>query len=424
MPEQKQNKPKIISVSTLPQNYELFTQGPRASVVWDIPSGSWVGIWSFDLLNLLPNEILKLTDEFTFEVWHPDLRADKIYSHTFQNGLTCKLFPAARKKKLHGLKFLRQIYSPCLYRELEKEVASNNVIVQANTSLLGFNKFIFKKISAPIIFTYHSEISLPSIDISRPTRNLLSKINIMLENLWLKKNINKISALTYQNDAYLDKLKAIYQGHLYKVTMGCDFSFWRKLDKSECRKSLNLPAEKLIFISASRIAEVKQLDRLIEVLMNMDSKYDFLYIIAGTGLEYYLKYFMQKAQPLVKKGKILFAGYRREESLLRYLNAADLFISTSSSEGGPVSIMEAFACELPVFSTKTGNTAELMEEHNAGCLVGTKNYKEWEEKLSQILETRQLPKILDRNIAKEHYDWPIIADKFINIYREALEMNK
>jgi glycosyltransferase involved in cell wall biosynthesis len=86
--------------------------------------------------------------------------------------------------------------------------------------------------------------------------------------------------------------------------------------------------------------------------------------------------------------------------------------------------MEAFACELPVFSTKTGNTVELMEKHNAGCLVGTKNYKEWEEKLSQILETRQLPKILDRNIAKEHYDWPIIADKFINIYREALEMNK
>jgi glycosyltransferase involved in cell wall biosynthesis len=176
----------------------------------------------------------------------------------------------------------------------------------------------------------------------------------------------------------MDKLKAIYQGHLYKVTMGCDFSFWRKLDKSECRKSLNLPAEKLIFISASRIAEVKQLDRLIEVLMNMDSKYDFLYIIAGTGLEYNLKYFMQKAEPPGQKRKDSFCRIPKGRVFIKVIKRRRFIYVNVQLRRRSGFNMEAFACELPVFSPKPQHR-RINEEHNAGCLVGQKITKNGRE---------------------------------------------
>jgi len=99
MPEQKQNKPKIISVYFYPPPYELFAEGPRPAVTWNTSRGKFVGIWDFNFLNLLGNEILKLTQDFTYEVWQADTRADKIYSHTFQNGLIQKVFPATHKKK-------------------------------------------------------------------------------------------------------------------------------------------------------------------------------------------------------------------------------------------------------------------------------------------------------------------------------------
>jgi glycosyltransferase involved in cell wall biosynthesis len=79
--------------------------------------------------------------------------------------------------------------------------------------------------------------------------------------------------------------------------------------------------------------------------------------------------------------------------------------------------MEAFACELPVFSTRTGNTAELMEKEKAGILVETKNYEEWERELEKIVKTKQLPRVLNRDIAKKHYDWGNTAQKLINIYK-------
>jgi len=419
MPEQKQNKPKIISVYFYPPPYELFAEGPRPAVTWNTSRGKFVGIWDFNFLNLLGNEILKLTQDFTYEVWQADTRADKIYSHTFQNGLIQKVFPATHKKKLYGLKFTNEIYSRPLYEELEKEAASGDIIIHLHSNLLGFNKRILKKINkVPMVFTYHGPFKLPLADFWALTRNFPSKINLILEHLFLKKYINKLKCITYQNNSQLSGLRKIYNGRLEQITMGCDFSFWHKLDKNSCRKELNLPSDKLILLTIARLVSPKQLDKMIRVLSALENKCNFLYLIIGTGARKDAEYLEGIAKPLLEKGKMQFPGYQRGERLLRYLNAADLYLLTSASEGASVAVMEAFACELPVFSTKMGGTAELMEEHNAGCLVGTKNYKEWEEKLSQILETRQLPKILDRNIAKEHYDWRNIAGRFLEIYKK------
>jgi glycosyltransferase involved in cell wall biosynthesis len=80
--------------------------------------------------------------------------------------------------------------------------------------------------------------------------------------------------------------------------------------------------------------------------------------------------------------------------------------------------MEAFACELPVFSTRTGNTAELMEKENSGALVEIKDYKQWAWELKKIIKTKHLPKALNREFAKEYCDWKNIAKRFIAIYQE------
>jgi hypothetical protein len=81
MPKQKQNKPKIISISTLPPNYELFAQAPGFCYLKNsFRKLGWNNGLS-DLLNLLPTEILRQPTNLQSKVWHPDLRADKIYSH-------------------------------------------------------------------------------------------------------------------------------------------------------------------------------------------------------------------------------------------------------------------------------------------------------------------------------------------------------
>ena len=63
-------------------------------------------------------------------------------------------------------------------------------------------------------------------------------------------------------------------------------------------------------------------------------------------------------------------------------NSVDVFVNVSSSEGLPVSIMEAFSFGVPVVATKVGGIPEIVDE-KCGILIP----KEFEPKeLGYILE--------------------------------------
>jgi len=130
---------------------------------------------------------------------------------------------------------------------------------------------------------------------------------------------------------------------------------------------------------------------------------DFLLIVVGNpDKQDYLAYLKRKAKKLLQNNKILFAGYKTNKELLKYYNAADLFLMTSKSEAGLVVSMEAMACETPIFSTNVGNTAEILSKYNAGYIVDKTNYREWESNLTEILSGKKIY-ILTRNIAIDYY---------------------
>lgn len=414
-----QSKKTVINILPHQSAYDYFKDKELPGKNWRNKKKEIVGITGNEFPHSLGNAILKLTDIFNYEVWQPDLRADEIISYTFENGLTYRLFPAVNKKKAYGVKIIDEIYSQSLLNAIEEKIRDNNIIIHLNGDLLGFNKKIIEKINTtPTIFSFHNEINLPSTRFLSITRNLPSKINLILGHYWVKRNINKIECITFQSKMNLAHLKRIYTGRLEQITMGCDFSFFQKLDKDVCRNELGLAKDRFILITTANFRSFKQIDRFIKVLKEISLKFDFLYLIVGQGTKEYEAYLQKLAAPLLKKNKVKFVGYLGKELLLKYLNSADLFVSIASAEGGPVSAMEAMACELPIFSTKTGHTAELMEKEEVGCLVEIRNYREWKDKIEAILKNKKLPEVLNRDIAKEHYDWENIAQRFIKIYRD------
>ena len=114
-------KPKIINILQHPPAYEMYSNGLKPEINWNTPDGQWVGIAGYDWPNQLGNEVLKLTNEFDYEVWQPDLRADKIYSHTFDNGLMHRLFPANKKNVRFGLRIISRFSSKQLLSSLKNE---------------------------------------------------------------------------------------------------------------------------------------------------------------------------------------------------------------------------------------------------------------------------------------------------------------
>jgi glycosyltransferase involved in cell wall biosynthesis len=117
--------------------------------------------------------------------------------------------------------------------------------------------------------------------------------------------------------------------------------------------------QKYIIVSCSNIISVKRLGLLIEALNILNIKAPVYWHHFGDGeLRSQIK---ENAKILKGKVRYFFHGHISHADLMNFYKneRVDLFINVSSSEGLPVSIMEAISFGIPVIATNVGGTAEI-----------------------------------------------------------------
>ncbi|MFW9875653.1 MAG: glycosyltransferase family 4 protein [Candidatus Thorarchaeota archaeon] len=419
-------KAKIINILYHLPIYEYIWNNERPEINWDISDGSWVGIWRGDFPDQLGSEILKLTKEFEYEVWQPDLRADRIYSHRFNDGILHRKFPALYRKKILGIKFLKILESPEIINTLHKEKKMYKTIIHLNSDPTIFlnSRIISTFGNLPIINSFHGVFLSPKAELYKLRKNFFTTIGYFYKYRDLKGNLTNIDLITYQNNKHVEYLKSInYKGQIERITMGCDFNFWVHGNKEISKKEFNVVSNTMVFSMASRFNNLKQIDKVIDVFTEIDKNgdYNFILLIAGRGNKEYEEYLINVSRELSRKGKLRFTGYLRGTEMLKLYQASDFFISASIMEGCSVSVIKALACEVPILSTKVGGTYELMKQHGAGKFIETQDYENWKTELGKILSGERI-KVMDRKIAKDYFHWPNIASKFINIYNKLAEL--
>ena len=408
---------KIINIMCHPPAYELFFNEPRPKINWDTPEGTWVGIWGGDWADLIGKEVLKLTDEFEYEVWQPDLRTDKVYIHNFPSGLTHKLFPAEEKQTIHGLKRIKYVTSKSICKNLMNENLKNKIILHLNGINSGISREILDlPLNCPVIVQFMGEISLPLNNLFIPQKNMFSKPVYLKQHFINKRRFKKVNLISYCSKENRNTLRRYFNKKIVCLRLGIDFDFWNsRFTRNEIKKKLGLQNDRYILLSSSRLNSLKQVDKMIEVLKRLDNHYDFQYIVTGHGTLEYQRYLESLGNTLIKKNKLKFVGYLLEEELRDFYSVADLFITTSLSEGGPISAVKAMAMEIPILSTNTGLVAQLLRRYNSGIIVPRNNYKIWEQKLTEYLCGKKVGKI-DRQIIKSYFQWRNIAKEYINVY--------
>lgn len=114
-------------------------------------------------------------------------------------------------------------------------------------------------------------------------------------------------------------------------------------------------------VSCSNMIPLKRIDLIIHALsiINTDKEIEWKHF--GEGI---LKNKLEELaeRTLTKKVSYRFMGHYPNRKLLKYYstNHVDLFINASSTEGIPVSIMEAQSYGIPVIATDTGAVEELV----------------------------------------------------------------
>lgn len=129
----------------------------------------------------------------------------------------------------------------------------------------------------------------------------------------------------------------------------------------------------LRIVSCSNIIALKRIPLIIEALSQIDD-IQVMWEHFGTGKEKYIN--MLKSQAKEQLGQLpniqyKFQGVLSNTDYLAYCkdNAFHLFVNVSSSEGVPVSIMEALSLGTPVMATDVGGTHELISSGENGILL-------------------------------------------------------
>lgn len=405
-----------------------FSPDEKPDVWWKKADGGWLGFWPREWLDILGEAVLKETDRYNWEVWQPDCRADRIYSKTLRTGVTHRLFPAVEKPYRLGIRYQKGVFSETMISHIKNLQNSQIIVMLYNT--YGFRTpFYYEFLKTfgsskkfPIFLRSGGMFKAPLSEMQGLHRPL-TYLCLVVEHLRLKRLLNyeHLDIITEQSESGLQEVKKVYNGRIEKLTMGCDFDFWAPVPSQELKiltqNKLNIPKGKMVFFASGNFTPRKQLDKLVEVFKTMQDRDDFFFIIAGQGDKTYTTMLISLAKSLVAKRKALIHPYVTGEGLRNIYWASDIYVSVATGEGGPVSVMKAMACGLPILSTPVGETTDRMKKYEVGRFVPINNYGEWAKALIEILDNK-IPKTLDIQIAKEAYDWPNVARRFINVYHD------
>ncbi len=240
-------------------------------------------------------------------------------------------------------------------------------IIHAHYGLSGF--FANWQRKTPVVTSYHGgDINY---DKSRPFSRLatrLSKYNIFVSRkLAMRAGVRK---------------KFIVQ------PCGIDLSIFQPLEKRLAREKMNLDLNKTYVLFSSAFSNPIKNAKLAKES------------IEKTGLEINL---------------LELKGYAREE-VMWLLNACDVALLTSHSEGSPQFIKEAMACNCPIVSTDVGSVEEIIDG-TEGCYLADSNPEDVSDKLKLAIafgkRTKGSQKI-------RYLDNDIIADRIIDLYKSIL----
>jgi len=99
------------------------------------------------------------------------------------------------------------------------------------------------------------------------------------------------------------------------------------------------------------------------------------------------------------------------------MNAVDLVLMTSFTEGSPQFIKEAMACNCPIVSTDVGDVKDVIK-NTKGCYITSYIPEDVATKIELALN---YGKKTDGREHIKHFDNELIALKILNVYKKIIE---
>jgi glycosyltransferase involved in cell wall biosynthesis len=236
---------------------------------------------------------------------------------------------------------------------------------------------------------------------------------------WVAKTIDGIYAISEAGKTYTkQKLPGIAPGKIKRSYLGTDALPEPRIQVSAYQT--------LHIVSLAFIDPVKQLERIVYALTRVHtSKIHWTHIGDAPDKNTRLQDLAYKELGHLKNITFSFAGELTKAQVFDFFTKQhpDLLICTSSSEGLPVSMMEAMGHGIGVLSVDVGGVSEIVKNNYSGMLL-PKNAEpeliaESLEKWAHLSENERIER--GKNAYQIYYEYFSAPKNYLNFLEEALK---
>jgi glycosyltransferase involved in cell wall biosynthesis len=191
--------------------------------------------------------------------------------------------------------------------------------------------------------------------------------------------------------------------------------------REQAREQLDLPRDRPIAVCVRRLARRMGMVELIEAIEQVRKHNpDMLLLIGGKGsLQGQLT---EQINTLGLQDHVRLLGFIPDEQLASYYRASDFsIVPTQALEGFGLIVLESMACGTPVLVTPVGGLPEIVQPFSPELVFENPSPEAMAERIGEVLAGRvALPSSEQcREHVEEFYRWERVAQRVLEVYREA-----
>lgn len=255
-------------------------------------------------------------------------------------------------------------------------------------------------------------------DIQHSQRSLKGKIRLGI----LRKWADRFIALdrTMLNEALM---AGFPRSKIVLMKNGVDATWFAPTpDKPQAKRIWGEPnRDSIVLLYTGRLAPQKALDILLQALRQvaMESP-SMLLVLLGQGEQ--KASLVKLAADLGLEKHVLFIDYALD--VRPYLNASDIFVLPSRSEGISNSLLEAMASGIPCLATDVGGASLVLGNGEYGVLVPPGDTNELAAAISKLVSSADLRSAYSLSARRrilEEYDFQVVGNEYLRLYQSLME---
>ncbi len=262
--------------------------------------------------------------------------------------------------------------------------------------------------SVPLVCTEHGDVSLKQSAISRFKNRVIAHCS---------------NSVVCVSDAVRERVRSIVPGKEKLEVIHNGIHFMEKSCTS-FRVESGIPEDAILIGNVGNLYPVKGQRYLVKAFSELvrTSPVDVYLVLVGRGGE------QKSLQSLVRElgvpeGRVLFTGFR--DDIQNILNALDLYVQPSLSEGHPIAILEAMSLAIPVIATAVGGVPEIIGPERFGTLVAPESWEDLHHAICDYLSQRKCfheRASSARTYVRQVFSIENMACKYVGVYRNVLSL--